>query len=60
MDPYTLQHVKYDNIFGFGDVVNVPTTKTFHAGFNQLSVVRHNVERRLNGLEPNAHYDGLS
>lgn len=60
VDPYTLQHTKYDNIFGFGDIANVPTTKTFYAGFNQLSVVRHNVERRLNGLEPNAKYDGLS
>lgn len=60
VDRFTLQHTKYDNIFGFGDVVNVPTTKTFHAGFNQLSVVRHNVERKLNGLEANAKYDGYS
>lgn len=58
VDPYTLQHKKYDNIFGLGDVVNVPTTKTFYAGLNQLHVVRHNLERRINGLEPNAKYDG--
>lgn len=60
VDAGTLQHKKYENIFGFGDVVNVPTTKTFYAGFNQLSVVRHNLERRINGLSPNAQYDGLS
>lgn len=60
VDQHTLQHLRYDNIFGFGDVVNVPTTKTFQAGFNQLHVVRHNVERRLNGLDPNARYDGYS
>lgn len=60
VDQYTLQHKRYDNIFGFGDVANVPTTKTFFAGFNQLHVVRHNVARRINGLEPNARYDGYS
>ncbi len=60
MDPCTLQHKKYSNIFGFGDVANLPTSKTFWAGFNQLHVVRHNVERAFNGLTPNAKYDGFS
>lgn len=50
VDQYTLQHKRYENIYGLGDVVNVPTTKTFHAGFNQLHVVRHNIARRINGL----------
>jgi sulfide:quinone oxidoreductase len=39
----TLQHVKYDNIFGIGDVNNVATTKTFYGGLNQLAVVRNNI-----------------
>lgn len=43
-----------------GDVSNVPTTKTFHAGFNQIHVLRNNLERQLNGLSLNAKYDGLS
>lgn len=60
VDPYTLQHKKYSNIFGLGDINNVPTTKTFWGGFNQMHVVRHNLERQLNGLSPNAKYDGLS
>lgn len=60
VDPYTLQHKKFSNIYGFGDVANLPTTKTFWGGFNQLHVVRHNVERQFNGLTPNAKYDGLS
>lgn len=60
VDPNTLQHKKYSNIFGLGDVINAPTTKTFWGGFNQLHVVRHNVERNLNGLSPNAKYDGIS
>lgn len=29
----TLQHKKYKNIFGLGDVANLPTTKTFWGGF---------------------------
>lgn len=60
VDNETLQHKKHSNIFGFGDVADLPTSKTFYAGFNQLHVVRHNVERQLNGFEPNAKYDGFS
>jgi len=50
VNPYTLQHKRYNNIFGFGDAANLPTSKNFMAGFNQLHVVRNNVERQLNGL----------
>ena len=60
VDPYTLQHKKYSNIFGLGDVTNVPTSKTFYAGFNQLHVVRNNLEKNINGLPLNAEYDGTS
>lgn len=60
VDHYTLQHKKFQNVFSFGDVASLPTTKTFAAGFNQLHVVRHNLERQLNGLSANAKYDGLS
>ena len=28
VDKYTLQHVKYPNVFGLGDCVNLPTSKT--------------------------------
>ena len=54
----TLQHNKYDNIFGLGDVNNVPTTKTFYGGVDQMHVVRKNLIRRLNGLPLNATYNG--
>ena len=60
VDPETLQHKNYKNIFGVGDVLNVPTTKSFYGGLAQVAVVRHNVERRLNGLSLNAKYDGYS
>eukprot|EP00178_Gracilaria_changii_P009068 TRINITY_DN2687_c0_g1_i1.p1 TRINITY_DN2687_c0_g1~~TRINITY_DN2687_c0_g1_i1.p1 ORF type:complete len:171 (-),score=19.26 TRINITY_DN2687_c0_g1_i1:11-523(-) len=60
VDPRTLQHRQYSNIFGIGDVNNVPTTKTFYGGLSQVAVVRHNVERKLNGLSLNAKYDGYA
>lgn len=34
VDIQTLQHKKYKNIFGLGDVNDVPTTKAFWAGFH--------------------------
>lgn len=55
-----MQHTKYANIFGVGDVINAPTTKTLYGGLSQVAVVRHNLERRLSGQEPNAKYDGYS
>ena len=60
VNPETLQHRKYDNIFGLGDVLNVPTTKTFYGGVNQMHVVRKNLIRRLNGLPLNATYNGYA
>lgn len=33
VDHQTLQHKKYRNIFGLGDVCDLPTTKTFWAGW---------------------------
>ena len=58
VNPQTLQHVKYDNVFGLGDVNNVATTKTFYGGVDQMHVVRKNLLRKLHGLAPNANYDG--
>lgn len=28
VDKFTLQHVKYPNVFGVGDCINAPTSKT--------------------------------
>jgi sulfide:quinone oxidoreductase len=49
VDIGTLRHNKYENIFGLGDVCNLPTTKGFWAGFYQIAVVRNNLARSLNG-----------
>jgi len=58
VDRETLRHKKYTNIFGLGDVNNLPTTKTFWSGWHQLHVVRNNVLRSLHGQTLNAKYTG--
>jgi len=58
VDIHTLRHRKYKNIFGLGEVNNLPTTKGFWNNFYQLHVVRHNLQRSLNGQSLNASFDG--
>lgn len=43
VDPFTLQHKKYSNIFGIGDVTNLPTSKTGAAIRKQTPVVVSNI-----------------
>jgi len=56
----TLRHNKYPNIFGLGDIIAAPTTKSFWGGFYQIHVVRNNVIRSLQGQKLNALYDGFT
>lgn len=60
VNPYSLQHVKYPNIFAFGDCANVNTTKSFYASINQQVVVRNNLSDYLNGNDFKAVYNGYS
>lgn len=60
VDKHTLRHNKYKNIFGLGDVCNLPTSKTFWGGFYQLHVVRENLASKIKGKQLNASYDGYS
>lgn len=39
IDMYTLQHVKYPNIWSLGDCSNLPTTKSAAAVFTQSEVL---------------------
>ena len=57
---YTLQHSKYENIFGFGDAVGFDTTRTHNAAMAQNPVVKNNVLRFLKDKEVNGIYDGYS
>lgn len=54
----TLQHVKYGNIFGVGDICDLPIQKSFFAGLYQNHVVRHNILEQLYGQPANAEYKG--
>jgi sulfide:quinone oxidoreductase len=58
VDQHTLRHNHYPNIFGLGDVNNLPTTKTWYGGVQQLHVVGNNVFRNIKGLPLNAKYNG--
>lgn len=60
VNPYSLQHVKYPNIFAFGDCTNVPTTKSLYSTLNQSVVVRNNLMDYLEGREMKAVYEGFS
>jgi sulfide:quinone oxidoreductase len=61
VDPYSLQHTKYKNIFGLGDVTNVPTSKTGAAIRKQAPVVVDNIIRLVElGSLSSKKYDGYS
>lgn len=60
MDPVTLQTKKFDNIYGLGDINNLPLTRSFWAAFHQMHVVRQNVLRAFKGQPPNAPYSGYT
>lgn len=60
VNPTTLQHPKYSNVFGVGDVCDLNIQKSFLAGIYQSHVVRHNALQLLGGKTPNAEYKGNS
>ncbi|NHN84558.1 pyridine nucleotide-disulfide oxidoreductase [Acetobacter musti] len=58
VDPSTLRHVKYDTIFGAGDVIGTSNAKTAAAARAQTPVVAANVIASLEGTPVTASYDG--
>ncbi|KPP92602.1 FAD/NAD(P)-binding oxidoreductase [Erythrobacter sp. HL-111] len=58
VDPHTLQHVRYPNVFGLGDAGSMPNAKTAAAARKQAPVVAVNVLQQLDGKGPRAGYDG--
>ncbi|WP_060875236.1 NAD(P)/FAD-dependent oxidoreductase [Myroides odoratus] len=58
---HSLQHNKYKNIFGLGDVAGLPTAKTGAAIRKQVPVVVDNLMRLLHNQEANnTDYNGYS
>lgn len=60
VDPSTLQHKAFPNVFALGDCANLPTSKTGAAIRKQAPVVERNVLAFLQGESPAASYDGYT
>ncbi len=58
VDQATLRHMKYENIWSLGDVMNAPNAKTAAAARKQAPVVAENVVADIHGRSPKAQYDG--
>lgn len=58
VNPETLQHTKYRNIFGIGDCMSAPNAKTAAAVRKQAPVVAHNVLSLKKGHDTAAFYEG--
>lgn len=57
---YTLQHTKFNNIFGLGDNANLPTSKTGAAIRKQAPVVAANIVSLMREQPMSATYDGYT
>jgi len=60
VNKYTLQHKKYENIFGYGDAVGFDTTRTQTAAQHQTPIVKNNVINFMKGKEINGVYNGYT
>lgn len=61
VDQYSMQHNKYPNIFGLGDVAGLPTAKTGAAIRKQVPVVVDNIMRMLaHNKKGDMAYNGYS
>lgn len=60
VDKFSLQHLKYPNVFGIGDVTGVPNSKTGAAVRSQYPVVAENISSFLKGKKCEARYNGYS
>lgn len=52
VDPFTLRHAKYENIYGVGDISGIPTLKSSEAAIEQSKVVSHAI---LNSFKNHKH-----
>jgi sulfide:quinone oxidoreductase len=58
VDPASLRHRRYDNIFALGDACNTGNAKTAAAARKQAPVVAHNLLAQLGKVRGTASYDG--
>lgn len=60
VDKFTLQHVRYPNVFAIGDASSLPTSKTGAAIRKQAPVLVANLLAVLRGQQPTAKYNGYT
>ncbi|MCS6978346.1 MAG: NAD(P)/FAD-dependent oxidoreductase [Gemmatales bacterium] len=60
VDKFTLQHVRYPNVFALGDNANLPTSKTGAAIRKQAPVLVANLLSAMKGEPLTARYDGYT
>jgi sulfide:quinone oxidoreductase len=60
VDQFSLQHVRYANVFSLGDVSGMPNSKTAAAVRGQAPVITANLQALLDGQPLTAAYDGYS
>ena len=60
VDKFSLQHLRYKNVYGIGDVTGVPNSKTGAAVRMQAPVVTENLLCTMSGRAPSEIYDGYS
>jgi sulfide:quinone oxidoreductase len=56
----TLQHARYSNVFGLGDVTSTPNAKTMAAARKQAPVVAENVIAQLDNKKPSRSTKGTA
>jgi sulfide:quinone oxidoreductase len=60
VDPASLRHTAYPDIFALGDCTDLPVCKAYGAISAQAPVLSHNVVQHLRRREANARYDLFS
>lgn len=58
VDQFSLQHKRFANVYGIGDVINTPNAKTAAAARAQAPVVAHNVLNDMDLMNGRLHYNG--
>ena len=58
VDPATLRHKSFENVWSLGDAMNAPNAKTAAAARKQAPVVAENIVADIRGRAPVAQYDG--
>ncbi len=59
-DKETLQHRRYKNVFGIGDILGIPKGKTGGSARHHGPILQENLIAVMEGKEPTAKFDGYT